>query len=351
MVSYMPESYLSLSPKDQKEILQSAAIQLGRKENVLEKDVWVCWVLETMFSIPGAHPMAFKGGTSLSKVYEIIDRFSEDVDITLDFQQFNDTDYGKYPEIFDPFADGVSKTQISKYSDRLKNYVKSYAINVVVPHIQSKLDELPTKDAHSITIDDSGEKIWLSYPSVTEQSDEYLKANVLIELGGRNVIDPNETHSVTPYIASITKGVTYPTGKVVVLSPARTFWEKATLIHVECNRSDFKQNAERLSRHWYDLVMLSKHPSSQGAIANKELLEDVVKLKKVFYNSGYSNYDSCLAGSLKLIPDQASLDQLAADYKTMVSSGMMYRDPLSFDELIAAVKNLEREINEWRDSK
>jgi predicted nucleotidyltransferase component of viral defense system len=92
-----------------------------------------------MFSIPGAHPMAFKGGTSLSKVYEIIDRFTGDVDITLDFQQFNDTDYSKYPEVFDPFADGVSKTQISKYSDRLKSYVKSYAINVVAPHIQSNI--------------------------------------------------------------------------------------------------------------------------------------------------------------------------------------------------------------------
>jgi hypothetical protein len=97
--------------------------------------------------------------------------------------------------------------------------------------------------------------------------------------------------------------------------------------------------------------MLSKHPSSQGAITNKELLEDVVKLKKVFYNSSYSSYDACLTGSLKLVPDLASLDQLAADYKTMVSSGMMYRDPLSFTELINAVVDLEREINEWRDSK
>jgi len=345
----MPESYLSLPPKDQKEILQSAAIQLGRKESVLEKDVWVCWVLETMFSIPGAHPMAFKGGTSLSKIYDIIDRFSEDVDITLDFQQFDDTDYNKYPENFDPFANGVSKRQISQYSERLKSYVKSYVINVVVPHIQSKLDELPTKDVHSIKIDESGEKIWLSYPSVTEQSDEYLKANILIELGGRNVIDPNETHSVTPYIASITKGVSYPMGKVVVLSPERTFWEKATLIHVECNRSNFKQNAERLSRHWYDLVMLSKHHSGQAAIANRALLEDVVKLKSVFFNSGYANYDNCLTRSFKLVPDKASLDQLALDYKNMISSEMMYRDPLSFTELINVVKDLEREINEWRD--
>jgi hypothetical protein len=86
----MADSYFSLKPLEQKEILQTAAAQLGRQAAVLEKDIWVCWVLQTLFSIPDAHPMAFKGGTSLSKIYDIIDRFSEDVDITLDYREFDD---------------------------------------------------------------------------------------------------------------------------------------------------------------------------------------------------------------------------------------------------------------------
>lgn len=115
----MPEVYLELSTSEQKDILQTAAAELGMQESVLEKDIWVCWVLQALFSIPDAHPMAFKGGTSLSKVYNIIDRFSEDVDVTLDYRHFEDD--------FDPFESGASKTQTRKFSVRLKEYVKTYA--------------------------------------------------------------------------------------------------------------------------------------------------------------------------------------------------------------------------------
>lgn len=343
----MPEAYLELSAEDQKDILQTAAVQLGRQESVLEKDVWVCWALETLFSMPNAHPMAFKGGTSLSKVYDIIDRFSEDVDITLDYKHFDDVDYKDHPETFDPFDDGSSKNQIAKYSGRLKGYVKSYAEEVVVPHLQSELNKLPTKKFHSIEIDDSGEKIWVSYPSVVEESDDYLKTRILIELGGRNVIDPNETHTITPYIASITEGVGYPSCQVVVLSPERTFWEKATLIHVECNRGELKQNAERLSRHWYDLVMLSKHQLGQSAINNRALFENVVEHKKVFYNARYASYDDCLAGSLKLLPDDETIEQLQSDYGKMLSSGMMYKESPPFSDIVDSISLIERDINHW----
>ena len=343
----MPEAYLELSAKDQKDILQTAAVQLGRQESVLEKDVWVCWALETLFSIPNAHPMAFKGGTSLSKVYDIIDRFSEDVDITLDYKRFDDVDYNEYPEMFDPFDDGSSKNQIAKFSDRLKGYVKSYTEKVVVPHLQSEINKLPTKNSHTIEVDDSGEKIWMSYPSVVEESDDYLKARILIELGGRNVIDPNEIHTITPYIASITEGVEYPSPQVVVLSPERTFWEKATLIHVECNRGELKQSAGRLSRHWYDLVMLSKHQSGQCAINNRSLFENVVEHKKVFFNSGYANYDNCLAGSLKLLPEDKIIDQLKSDYEQMLASGMMYKEAPSFADIVDSIRLIERNINHW----
>jgi hypothetical protein len=105
---------------------------------------------------------------------------------------------------------------------------------------------------------------------------------VLIELGGRNVIDPNETHTVSPYIAELTEGLVYPNGEVVVLSPERTFWEKATLIHVECNRGELRASAERLSRHWYDLVMLAKHPAGRSAIENRQIFRIIlIYYKKV----------------------------------------------------------------------
>ncbi|SMG63919.1 protein containing DUF1814, partial [methanotrophic bacterial endosymbiont of Bathymodiolus sp.] len=123
-------------------------------------------------------------------------------------------------------------------------------------------------------------KIWIKYPSAIENSDEYLPSNILIELGGRNVIDPNEQHIVIPDISSLVTNLTFPSGKVIVLSPERTFWEKATLIHVECNRNKFKENAHRLSRHWYGLQRLANHSSGQSAMNNRILFEELCAINR-----------------------------------------------------------------------
>lgn len=206
---------------------------------------------------------------------------------------------------------------------------------------------MPTAGHHTIEVDQSGEKIWVSFPSVTEEADEYLKSQVLIELGGRNVIDPNERHTISPYVATMTAELDYPTSEVVVLSPERTFWEKATLIHVECNRGQLKKNAERLSRHWYDLVMLSRHASGQAAVRNRDLFEDVVRHKKVFFKAGYANYDACLESQLQLLPGEETLDELRADYEKMIGAGMMYQTPPTFDEIVESIRMLEQDINTW----
>jgi predicted nucleotidyltransferase component of viral defense system len=145
---------------------------------VLEKDIWVCWALQALFSMPNAHPMAFKGGTSLSKVYGVIDRFSEDVDITLDYRAFE--------EDFDPFAEEVSRTETKQFSERLKSYVSDYANYVVAPHLKNESAKLPTADQHTVEVDGGGEKTWITYPSVVEVIDEYIRSQVL---GGRNVND------------------------------------------------------------------------------------------------------------------------------------------------------------------
>lgn len=336
-VSMAEQVFLELSVEEQRDILQTVAPQLARSASVLEKDVWVCWTLQALFSMPGAHPMAFKGGTSLSKVYDVIDRFSEDVDITLDYRAFEDG--------FDPFAGGVSRTKTKQFSDRLKSYVFAYANEVVVPHLESELAKLPVSEHRTVELDDGGEKIWVTYPSVIEDSGQYIRSQVLIELGGRNVIDPNETHTVCPYISELTQDLVYPSSEVVVLSPERTFWEKATLIHVECSRGKLRDSAERLSRHWYDLVMLAEHPAGRSAVKNRELLEDVVRHKKVFFHTGYANYDECLDGRLKLLPETDTLEGLRGDYEKMVGAGMMYSTPPDFEAIVDSIRDLESRVN------
>ena len=204
------------------------AANSGRSGVILEKDIWVCWVLLALFSMPDPHPMAFKGGTSLSKVYGIIERFFEDVDITLDYRAFNDG--------FDPFADVASRNQIGLFSERLKALVARYIRDVVGPGLHAAAERLAANGRHEIHIGDDGETIGFAYPSAVEEPDGYVRSEVLLEFGGRNVIDPHEQHTIVPDIAALASKLDYPAGTVTVLSPARTFWEKATLIHVECRR-------------------------------------------------------------------------------------------------------------------
>jgi hypothetical protein len=334
----VPESFLRLDTAEQSRIYRALGPQLSRSPGVLEKDVWVCWVLETLFTMPGRLPMAFKGGTSLSKVFGAIARFSEDVDITLDYRGLRNS--------FDPFAAGVSKHQLKKFSDALKSFVREHSHGVVVPHFQKSLDDELGASRGRIDISEDGEQLRVHYPTVLEAAGDYVGNSVLIEFGGRNITEPNAQHEVRPDIAQHVAGLGFPRSLVTVLSPARTFWEKATLIHVACQRGEFRANAERMSRHWYDLAVLADLVHGQAAVANRELLADVVKHKKVFYPAGYANYDACLAGQLRLLPDDVMLSALREDFQRMIDAGMFIGDPPSFDAIVGRLRVLETTINQ-----
>lgn len=333
----MAESFLLLPAIEQSKILRGLAPKLSREPVVLEKDVWVCWVLQTLFTMPERLPMAFKGGTSLSKVFNAIARFSEDVDVTLDYRGLDDS--------FNPFADGVSRTQLKKFSAALKDFVRAHVHDIVVPHFHTRLTaEFGPAQCH-VEVSDDGEQMRLHYPTALETRGDYLGSSVLLEFGGRNITEPNEEHEVRPDIAAHIAELVFPSSRVRVLTPARTFWEKATLMHVECHRSEFKVNAERLSRHWYDLAMLADRPIGHTALADRALLYDVVKHKKVFYNTGYANYDDCLVGKLRLLPDEAVLSSLHEDFQRMIDAGMFIGEPPLFETIVERLRELETTIN------
>ena len=260
------EPFVKLPPDVRRNILKEAEVELEPKAIILEKDVWLCWTLQTLFSMPNAHPMAFKGGTSLSKVYGAINRFSEDVDITLDYRAFDDD--------FDPFAEGASRTATKKFNERLRAYVLQYSTDVIVPYIDAQMKKLCSPGQYCVDVSEDGEKIWVRYPSVIDDNadDKYLENSILVELGGRNVIDPNEWHRVRPDIAPVTVNLNLPSCEVVVFSPQRTFWEKAVLMHVQSNRRTLKAKSYRLSRHWYDLHRIAGHESGKAAPDNRVLL-------------------------------------------------------------------------------
>ena len=286
---------------------------------------------------PGPPPDGLQGCASLSKVYGVIDRFSEDVDITLDCRAF--------AEGFDPFAPGFSRSAIRRFGDRLKSRVESYTRDVVGPALEAAADGHPASGRPAVRIDEGGERVRFAYPSAVENPLGYLASEALVEFGGRNVVDPNERREIVPDIAAMTDGLDYPTATVTVLSPARTFWEKATLVHVECHRRRLAASPERLSRHWFDLACLARHDAGHVALADRALLEDVVRHKTVFFNASYASYGDCLDGQLRLVPDEDQLGGLRSDYDAMRRAGIIGGDAPSFDALIERLRALEAEGN------
>jgi hypothetical protein len=336
----MPEAFLELEAREQSQIYRALAPTMGRSPMVLEKDVWVCWVLQTLFTMPGALTMAFKGGTSLSKVFGAIARFSEDVDITLDYRGLDNT--------FDPFAPGVSRTRLKKFSDDLQDFVRSHVHAVVAPHFRRVFEEALPGQTIAIDVSDDGEQLRVHYPSVLDAQGGYLGSSVLVEFGGRNITEPSVRYQITPDIASQLPELEFPNPAINVLAPERTFWEKATLIHVECQRGEFRASAQRMSRHWYDMAMMADRDIGRSALGNRELLADVVRHKKVFFNASYANYDACLQGLLQLIPGKMALSALQDDYQRMIDSGMFIGQPEDFASLTERLRKLQADINKVR---
>jgi hypothetical protein len=227
----------------------------------------------------------------------------------------------------------------------LKSSVRDHVSKVVAPWFRLALSVECGIEPDRVEIGGvDGDQLRVRYPTVSESSG-YIRESVLVEFGGRNTTEPNQEHIIRPDIADELPDLAFPTPRVNVLSPARTFWEKATLIHVECQRDEVRVGSNRLSRHWYDLAALADLPIGDDALGRRDLLVAVVKLKKVFYNAGYARYDDCLEGKFRLIPNDASVEILQEDFKRMVGAGMFIGTVPYFGSIIARLRELEATIN------
>ena len=335
----MPKLFTHLTVKDQTAIIRDYCSTRPDKDlPIVEKDVWVCWVLKQLFEMPNKLEMAFKGGTSLSKVFNIIDRFSEDIDITLDYRQFDVVKQLNLAE-GQTAPEHLGSAQRRRVDAALKAEVKSYANDVVAPFLKAQAAALPRAELFEIEVSEDGETIKFTFPSVlNKDSKNYMLEYVLIEFGGRNIINLASENAYRDLLE-------FPSSMVMVLAPQRTFWEKATLIHVECHRG-VRESAKRLSRHWFDLMALSNHAIGQGAISDVTLLNDVVALKKIFFNASYANYEKCLVGDFMLVPDQQGLDQLKLDFTNMMDFNFINDRTVSFDQIIQSAHDTQALINQ-----
>ena len=175
-------------------------------------------------------------------------------------------------------------------------------------------------------------------------SDEYLRSEVLLEIGPLASWLPYESYSITPYAAEAFPDVfNEPQCEVNAIKAERTFWEKVTILHHEAHRPANNPQPSRYSRHYYDMYMMANSEIKEIALNNLSILDDVVNFKKRFYPRGWANYDLAKPGSIKLIPDDHILESLKKDYKAM--ENMIYGDYPDFNELISGIASLEQEIN------
>jgi predicted nucleotidyltransferase component of viral defense system len=328
------QRFLLLSAEERKEILQTLGNKRGQSPAVLEKDVWVCWALGTLFATPGVFPMAFKGGTSLSKVYKAIDRFSEDIDVTIDYKSL-------LPDA-EPFKVGISGSQLSKLTKSLRELVSKHTHEVVLPAFQSAIKHEFGSEAYEVTLSEDGENLSIAYHPIFQTA--YITDQVVVEFGGRNAIVPSQPVTIHPYISDDVAELEFPSATLTVLAAERTFWEKVTLLHYECNLGEVDK-LERKSRHWYDVYRLAKLEIGSKALKDLELLQDVVKHKTAFFNKKGANYQQCVECNVRLIPNDELRSALERDYKKMVREGMFSGEVPEFTVILDELRQLESRIN------
>ena len=308
---------------------------------VVEKDFWVCLVLKYLFEqCSHKEHLVFKGGTSLSKAFGLIERFSEDIDLILDWELLgfsNKSDSEK-----NPWAER-SKTKQDKFNKEVNAVAAEYIKNKFVPIMQNDFEKIGLKDL-SIWVDQHDVHIVnISYPH--SSSNDYIRPEIRLEIGPLASWVPNEEYCIKSYAAEEFPDVfENPDCRVKVIIPERTFWEKATILHLESYRPAEKPFPLRYSRHYYDLFKMAGSEIKKGAFSKVNLLKEVVEFKQRFYPCSWARYDLAKIGSLRLLPPENSMKGLREDYSAMHE--MIFRDPPNFDFLLKELKELEIEINE-----
>jgi hypothetical protein len=334
--------------KERGALFNQTGAALGFANAIIEKDFWVCWMLKRLFGLPktDAPALVFKGGTSLSKAYSAIRRFSEDIDIS-----FDRTVLG-YKNDRDP-ANASSKKAKALIQNLVAD-VENHIATVLLPRLgEAVRAELGSSEKvkWGLSVDPKDpQSLIFQYPLSLDPGDyvglDYIRPSVKLECGARGDPWPVERRTIQPYAAERFPDVFEArTVSADVLALRRTFWEKATALHVEYHRASDSQTPKNFSRHYYDVAMLADHQDGAAAVNDVGLLQAVAVHKSVFFRSAWAHYETARPGTLRLCPNPARIPDLRADYRDM--QPMMFDNPApTFDEIMKRLDRLERVINE-----
>ncbi len=339
----MSEAFLSLASADRTEALAVAASRSGRPPHILEKDVWVVWTLARLFDSQFAEHLVFKGGTSLSKAYRAIQRFSEDIDVTYDIRAIA-------PDLVDPAKENPippSRSQAKKWTDTIKERLCAWVSETVLPHLDAKISGSGLS-AHARAEADC---IYLEYMT-NERGYGYVAPRIKLEFGARSTGEPAEAHTIGCDAAEYLADVLFPSTQARVMRVERTFWEKATAIHVFCLQGKV---AERQARHWYDLAQLDVMGLAETAISARQIAELVSTHKTWFFAAKDAqgqgiDYEAAVRGGLTLIPAGAAFEALEGDYAQMVRDGLFLGEAPYIGSVIERCRDIETRANAKPDA-
>ena len=325
------------SLRDRRDLFVATARKVGIAEQNVEKDFWVCWTLAALFHDrpEGAPRLLFKGGTSLSKAFGLIQRFSEDIDITV-FRE----DLGESVSI-DELEILSGKKRRAKL-DEIRAACQRYLVDDLRP-------ELATRLAHSVgasvgagvemdDLDPDGQTILVRYPSVFAV-EPYVRTVVRIECGAKSALDPHDLFVLTPYVAAELPDFDLKIEGVTTILPERTFWDKIVIVHGLRawfdRRAELRQEGQRVSRHYYDLHTMFPSDTGARALADRALGRECVRHAAMFFGRPDFDLESAAAGKFALVPSEPMLSGLRRDYEAM--AGMVFGPVPTFDAVMASI--------------
>ena len=335
----MADLFLQLTAPERREALGVAAAASGRPMHLLDKDVWVVWALEVLFRAPFSEELVFKGGTSLSKAYGVIRRFSEDVDLTYDIRSLAPDLVGTGDNSLPP-----NRSQGKRWTKEIRNRLPAWISDQVVPVITGALSE----QGMSAELVADAEKVFIEYEPLATGSG-YSRPVVMLEFGARSTGEPCERRPIRCEAADHLPDVVFPDANPRVMRPERTFWEKATAIHAFCAQGQFR-GGDRFSRHWHDITRLDKAGFVDAAIADRAVGRAVAKHKGMFFAEKDSkgvaiDYESAVSGTLQLVPIDEALESLSDDYRRMVDDGLLVEEVEPFQELLDHCRRIQDRVN------
>ena len=320
--------WIKVPEKERIDIINKIAITTGLPNEAIEKDWWVTMTLSALFSCECAGHIVFKGGTSLSKAWNLIERFSEDIDISIDRAFF-----GFDGELTKKQIKNLRRASCSYIKDKLKNELNNKLQETGISNYFLLIEETEDSSKDPQTIE-------VHYQSLFA-SESYISDKVMIEIGARSLMEPSENVRLRSIIAD-----NYPQSdfadayfSVPVVIPQRTFLEKAFLLHEEFQKPEENIRVDRMSRHLYDLERLMDTDFAQKALKDISLYKSIIDHRSKLTAISGVDYATHAPDRINFVPPASVMEKWRDDYIAMQAS-MIYGESLPFVKLIERIKEL-----------